>query len=186
MNEDHLLRRVIHSMTWIVLVYYLLPREIFGYSKRSLLIILVISILAFEGLRLYKGWHIFGMRDYEKKQIAAYAWAAMAAGIALIVFPMHWNVLCFIGMGIVDPLIGEIKYHIPKYYPSVPLIAWAIIGIIIMNLMTGYSLMIIVPLAIIGSIVAILAEYPSIIIDDDFLMVMVPLSILYLIEIVFL
>ncbi|MGM0405425.1 MAG: hypothetical protein ACQEQM_04720 [Thermoplasmatota archaeon] len=184
MNEGHLLRRIIHSMTWIVLVYYLLPEQIFGYYKRSLLIILVVSILAFEGLRLYNEWHIFGMRDYEKKQIAAYAWATMAAGIALVLFPMHLNMVCFIGMGMVDPLIGELKYHAPEFYPYVPLLTWGIIGIIILYLVTPYSFALILLMSIIGSITAISAEYPSIIIDDDFLMVIVPLIVLYLIDII--
>jgi len=186
MNEDHLLRRIIHSMTWIVLVYYLLPEQIFGYYKRSLLIILVVSILGFEGLRLYNEWHIFGMRDYEKKQIAAYAWAAMAAGIALVLFPMHLNIVCFIGMGVVDPLIGELKYHAPQFYPYIPLLTWGIIAVIILHVFTPYTFALILFLSIIGSLTAISAEYPSIIIDDDFLMVIVPLLILYLIELIFL
>ncbi len=184
MNEGHLLRRIIHSLTWIVLVYYLLPEQIFGYYKRSLLIILVVSILAFEGLRLYNEWHIFGMRDYEKKQIAAYAWAAMAAGIALVLFPMHLNVVCFIGMGVVDPLIGELKYHAPQFYPYVPLIAWGVIATVILYIFTPYTFALILLLSITGSLTAISAEYPSIIIDDDFLMVMIPLIVLYFLEIV--
>ncbi|MFO7791765.1 MAG: hypothetical protein R6W73_02130 [Candidatus Saliniplasma sp.] len=184
MDEDHLLRRIIHSMTWIVLVYYLLPDHIVGYSKRSLLIILVVSILAFEGLRLYQGWHIFGLRDYERKQIAAYAWAASAAGIALILFPMHLTVLCFIGMGVVDPLIGELKYHAPQFYPYVPLVTWGALGIILLYFFTPYTFAMILGLSIVGSVVAISAEYPSIIIDDDFLMVMVPLVILQIIELI--
>ncbi len=186
MDEDHLLRRIIHSMTWIVLVYYLIPSEIAGYSKRSLLIILVVSILAFEGLRLYQGWHIFGMRDYEKKQIAAYAWAAMAAGIALVLFPMHLNIVCFVGMGVVDPLIGELKYHAPRFNPIIPLLTWGSLCIMLLFLFTSYTLPIILAFSIVGSIVAVSAEYPSIIIDDDFLMVMIPLVVLYTIEILLL
>ncbi|MFW6305662.1 MAG: hypothetical protein ACOC1V_07790 [Candidatus Saliniplasma sp.] len=186
MNEGHLLRRIIHSLSWIVLVYYLLPEYIAGYNKRSLLIILVVSILAFEGLRLHEEWHIFGMRDYEKKQIAAYAWAAMAAGIALVLFPMHLNILCFIGMGIVDPLIGELKYHAPQFYPYVPLVSWGIIGIVVLYLFTPYTFAIIFAFSVLGAFTAVSAEYPSIIIDDDFLMVIVPLVVLYAIELILL
>ncbi len=181
-DEQHIFRRIIHSMAWIFLLYYFVPKKIAGYSRPSLFLVVVLIILGFESLRLHMGWNVFGMRDYESKQIAAYAWATMAAAIALLLFPMHLAVICFIGMGIVDPLIGEIKYHELKIYPWVPVFVWFVISVIGYVLMTSLSLPILLTLSVVGGVTAVAAEKPSIIIDDDFLMVVVPLFFLGVIE----
>ncbi len=185
MKEDEkLLRRILHSMTWIVLVYYLIPDPILGYSKRFWLIVIASAILAFEALRLYFGFDVYGMRHYEKRQIASYAWAAMAAGITLFFFPMHLAVVCLVGMGVGDPLIGEIQFHASYLYPYVPLLVWGTLAVLILSILTDFSMLIILIMASTGSIVAIIAEYPSIMIDDDFLMIVTPLFVLRVIELI--
>lgn len=186
MEGHHLLRRLIHSMAWVVLIYYVLPEEIAGVQKRSLLFLTVAIVLAFEGLRLYKGWHLYGMRHYEKKQIAAYAWAAMGAGIALLLFPMHLAFVCLLGLGIVDPLVGEIREHAENFYPIVPYVAWAIISLLGLFFLTSFAVWVIVILSLIGSAVAIAAERPQLIVDDDFLMVVAPIFVLRGIELLIL
>ncbi len=181
----HIFRRLFHSFAWIFIVYYFVPKTIFGYSREFLFLIIVLIILSFEGIRLYKGWHIFGLRTYERYQIAAYAWATMAAGIALLLFPMHLAVVCLLGMGLIDPLIGELKDCYPKLYPYIPLIGWFAICFCFMNYLTDYTLMQIAVLSAIGSAAAVIAENPRILIDDDFLMVVVPLVVLRTVEIAF-
>ena len=181
----HIFRRLFHSFAWIFLVYYLVPQTIFGYSRAFLFLIVVLIILGFEGIRLYKGWHIFGLRSYERHQIAAYAWATMAAAISLLLFPMHLAVVCLIGMGFIDPLIGELKDFWPKLYPYIPLIGWFVISMCFMRSFTDHTLLQLTLLSAIGSTVAIAAEYPRLMIDDDFLMVVVPLIVLRAVEILF-
>lgn len=183
-DEERLLRRIIHSVTWIVLVYYLIPDPLFGRPKRLWLMILVGIVLTFEALRLYFRFDVYGIRQYEKRQIAAYAWAAMAAGITLLFFPMHLAIVCLVGMGIVDPVIGEIHYHVPKLYPYVPLVIWFGLALLLLNLFTDISMLLVFVMSVIGSVVAIIAEYPSIIIDDDFLIVVAPLLVLRGIELI--
>ncbi len=178
----HIFRRVVHSMAWIYLVYYLMPKTIIGYSRSTLFLIVVFIILAFESIRVWQRWHIFGLRDYERTKIAAYAWATMGAAIALLLFPMHLAVLALIGMGAVDPLCGEVRYHFPKMYPWIPLVAYFLLSVVILNLLTGHSLIILITLGFFGSISAIISEYPKIIFDDDFLMVVVPLMVLRIVE----
>ncbi len=173
-----------HSLAWIFLVYYLLPVDIYGHSRKLLLLIVVITILGFEVIRLYKGWLIFGMRHYEGYQIAAYAWATMAAAVALLLFPMHFAVVCLLGMGLIDPMIGEMRGRKPESYPYIPLICWALIAFISLIFLTEYSIITVLILAAIGSAVAVASEFPSLIIDDDFLMVVVPLFALRAVELV--
>ncbi len=182
----HIFRRLFHSFAWIFLVYYFIPETIFGHSRAFLFLIIVLIILSFEGIRLYNGWHVFGLRPYERHQIAAYAWATMAAAIALLLFPMHLAVVCLLGMGLIDPLIGELKDFNKQLYPYIPLIGWFAICFCFMSYLTDYNLQQLVVLSAIGSAVAIIGEYPRILIDDDFLMVVIPLVVLRVVEIAFL
>ncbi|MFW6071992.1 MAG: hypothetical protein ACOC6U_00670 [Thermoplasmatota archaeon] len=182
MDKKEIFRRILHSMAWIYLIFYIFPTNIFGFHRKILLLFVIIVILSFEALRIHFGFQVFGMRSYEKRQIAAYAWATMAASIGLFSFPMHLNVLCLIGMGIADPIIGELNKYKPEYYPYLPLLIWAIIGIITLTILTNFSIVFILMLSAVGSITAIGIEKPNLVIDDDFLMVLVPLVILRIIE----
>lgn len=182
-KEERLLRRIIHSMVWIFLIYYLIPDTIYGYPKRLLFVVLITGILSFEALRLYFGFKVYGMRHYEERQIASYAWATMAASISLLFFPIHIAFVSLVGMGVVDPLIGEIEDRASDLYPYVPFIVWSIIAFSILVLFTDFNMTIILVMSLIGSAVALIAEYPSIIIDDDFLMIVAPLFVLQALEI---
>lgn len=184
-ENEKIFRRIFHSMTWIVLVYYLVPDTLFGYSKRLWLLFVLAVVLVFEAFRIFLGFQVPGMRVYEKRQIASYAWAAIAAAVTLFFFPMHLAFVALLGMGVVDPMIGELQVHFPKYYPYLPLISWIGLASLILILMTSYSLLSVISLSIVGGIVAIIAEYPSIMIDDDLLMVLTPLFVLRGLEIVF-
>jgi len=185
-ENEKILRRVFHSMTWIALVYYLIPDPILGRSKRIWLLVVLGTVLSFEALRLYFGFQVPGMRVYEKRRLASYAWASIAAAVTLFYFPMHLAFVALLGMGLIDPMIGEIQVHFPKYYPYLPLISWIGLAWIILMWMTSYSLLSVISLSIIGGIVAVTAEYPSIMIDDDFLMVVTPLFVLRGLEVMFL
>lgn len=182
MDKKEIFRKILHSMAWIYLVFYLLPTHIFGLHRKILFLIFVLIILSFEALRIYFGFEVYGMRHYEKRQIAAYAWATMAAVIGLLFFPIHLTVLCLVGMGIVDPLIGELEKNKPSSCPYLPLLIWAVLGIIILTILANFSLVFVILLSVVGSVVAVGVEKPTLIIDDDFLMVVVPLIILRMIE----
>ncbi len=177
-NKERLIRRIIHSMTWIVLVYYLIPDPLFGYPRKGFLAIVVGIVLFFEGLRLYFGFKVYGMREYEERQLASYAWATIAAAITLLFFPMHLAILCLVGMGIVDPMIGELQDREPGLYPTLPFLTWCLFAILILSLLTDHTTVMIVILSLVGSTSAIIAEYPTLKVDDDFLMIIVPLFLL--------
>ncbi len=184
-EEERLTRRIIHSMVWIVLVYYLVPDPLFGYPRDVFLIIILAVVLVFEGLRLYFGFSVYGMRDYEKRQLASYGWAAIAAAITLLFFPMHLAFVCLLGMGLIDPLIGEIQHHKPELYPYIPFMAWSLLAMFLFSILADFSLPMIITFSMIGAASAILAEYPTLRIDDDFLMIIIPLFVLQGLEWVF-
>ncbi len=77
-------------------------------------------VMALEGVRLRFGWICFGLRSYEAHTISALMWGtvgiimvfiaapsidASPAGQGCIAIPI------IMGLGIVDPLSGELKYH---------------------------------------------------------------------------
>lgn len=176
-------RRLIHGTAGISLVYYLLPLELFGFHRRVLLGAVVISILVFELVRSSFGWDIPLLRDYERRDMAAYAWFVFAVGLCMLIFPMHISAVCIMGMGIVDPVIGEMHIHWRRLYPAIPLVIWILISIIFYIWLTEISLFAVAVLSIVGAVVAVAVEKPNIYIDDDFLMVMIPAGILFVLEI---
>jgi len=97
---------------------------------------------------------------------------------------MHLAFVCLLGMGLIDPLIGEIQHHQPELYPYVPFLAWSLLAMPLLSILSDFSLPMIITLSTIGATSAILAEYPTLRIDDDFLMIIVPLFVLYGIELV--
>lgn len=181
---ERIARRIIHSMVWIVLVYYLVPDPLFGYPRSMFLIIILAIVLIFEAFRLYFGFSVYGMRDYEKRQFASYGWASIAAAITLLFFPMHLAFVCLLGMGLIDPLIGEIQHYKPELYPYIPFMAWSLLAMFLLGVFGDFSIPIIITLSMIGAGSAILAEFPTLKIDDDFLMIIVPLFVLRGLELI--
>lgn len=181
-KEFRFVRRAIHGMAGVSLVYYLLPLELFGFHRRVLLGALVIAILVFELIRSSMGWDIPLLRDYERRDMAAYAWFVFAVGLCMLIFPMHISAVCIMGMGIVDPIIGEMHKHWKRLYPLVPLIIWILISIFFYWWLTEIGVFAVLVLSIVGSVVAVAVEKPNIYIDDDFLMVIVPALVLFGLE----
>jgi hypothetical protein len=177
LEKPHLFRRLFHLTGSLYLVYYLLPNELLpGFFKWYGVVILVAVALIIEAIRIKTGKLVFGMRKYESKQISAYAWFAMGLGIALLFFDMIFVIPVVIGMATIDPVIGEIRYRKKKFYPIIPFILYAIIMFTCFFLLSYKPFWALAPLTVVGTSVAIYAESWNIKeVDDDFLMVMVPL-----------
>ncbi len=181
-KEIRFVRRAIHGMAGVSLVYYLLPLELFGFHRRVLLGAFVIAILVFELIRSSFGWDIPLLRDYERRDMAAYAWFVFGVGLCMLIFPMHISAICIMGMGIVDPVVGEMHEHRDRFYPVVPLFIWILISAFFYWWLTEIGVFAVFVLSIVGSLVAVTVEKPDIYIDDDFLMVIVPALALFGLE----
>ncbi len=177
-------RRVFHLCAPIFLVYYLVPYDMWGIgvTKHFTLLMILLVVLIIEAVRMFREKIFFGLRDYEGRQISAFAWAGVGITLAFLFFSKTFVVPVIFGMAWIDPLIGELKKREGKIpYPVLPAISYAIIFSIFVFFLSNLSVLVILVLTIVGTVSAILAEYPHIkYIDDDFLMIFVPLVTLTL------
>ncbi len=182
MDRGHVFRRMFHLCAPGILVYYFFPGTFLGISKEAWLILGLILLLVLEAGRLFRGKVFFGMRDYEKTQISAYAWAGMGVTIALLAFPMPFVICAVVGLGWTDPIIGELrKRKRMTYYPWMPLLFYFLIVFGCLVLFSDIPWLAIVILASVGSLGAIAVEKPKIPVDDDFLMLVLPLIVMTLV-----
>ena len=121
----HAFRRLTHvSMAAIPLIYYTRGDDLAGYfsvGPDELASYIFILVLVIEAIRLRFGIVIVGQREYESKQISAFAWGAFAVCLALLVTGMEpfasgsgiksgiYGIPLIFGLTFVDPLMGEIK-----------------------------------------------------------------------------
>ena len=181
MDYGHICRRVIHLSGPLVLIFYLMPDPFMWISKTSWVLIGLATILILEAIRLSTGRVFFGLRNYEENRLSAYAWGGIGVAIALLFFPMPFAIASIVGVCWADPLIGEMrKWKKMRLYPALPLIVYFMIVAICLFLFSDIRLLIVILLALAGSMTAIAVEKPKLSVDDDFLMLVVPLFIMTL------
>ena len=188
MDRAVLTRRLAHSLLAIAPVYYLIPVDlpVSPLKRWHLLIIFFVAVALFESVRLWKGVTFFGFRPHERNSIASYAWAV--AGITLALWLMPWEVATpvLVGMGLVDPLAGELRRVKPARWLQIlpPLAAYVAICMIAFVTLTDAPIPELVAISCLGAVLAVVAERQRIpYVDDDFLMIIVPgivMSLLWL------
>ena len=181
MEKGPLFRRIFHLCAPLFLIYYLMPDIFLFLPKSWWVLITLFSIIAVETARLARKRIFFGMREYERTQVSAFAWAGMGITIAFFFFEPVFVACVIFGIGWVDPLIGEMrKRGKMKLYPLIPLIFYFFIVFFCLLALSDFFLPTIVAMGILASIAAITVEFPQIKVDDDFLMLIVPLVVLTL------
>ena len=121
----HAFRRLTHvSMSLVPVLYYTRGEDIAGFFSLTLpelVSYVFFAVLAIEVVRLRFGIVIVGQREYESKQISAFAWCAFAVCLALLVTGMEpfasgtgikagmYGFPLIFGLTFVDPIMGEIK-----------------------------------------------------------------------------
>ena len=188
MDQSNVLRRTVHMLIALAPLYYLLPVEFaeVPLKRWQLLIAVFVVVAVFEAVRLRRGVTFTGLRPHERDSIASFAWAAAGITIALWLMPMEIATPVLVGMGLCDPLAGELRRRaVSKWIPfALPVIAYFAICMTFVSLMTDTHLIIVVSISLIGSWLAVAAErYRSKLVDDDFLMIVVPgtvMSVLWL------
>lgn len=175
MDRGSIARRIVHLSAPVFLVYYFLPSPLWdgGPTRQAALLIALAICLGFELLRLVIGFNVPGMRSYERDQISAGAWAAIALTFAFLFFPFELAAPVIVGMALVDPVIGKLRRT--KWYPWFPYALHLAIMLSILGALLPMDLRTIVAAAI-ASALALLAEgFKTSYVDDDFLMIVVPL-----------
>ena len=179
MDKDHLFRRLFHFCAPLILLYYIVPDIFLGLQKFWWVLIVLAALLILEAIRLASGRVFFGLREYEKGQLSAYAWAGIGITLGFAFFQPMFVACVVFGIGWVDPLIGEMrKRKKMKYYPHIPLLAYFFIVLGCLIALSDISLLTIIILGAVSSASAIAVEKPQLPVDDDFLMLIVPLIVL--------
>ena len=183
MDREVLVRRLVHCLVAVTPVYYLIPEELPPFRRWHLLIAFFLVIAAVESIRLWRRATFFGLRPHEKHSIASFAWAA--AGITIALWLMPWEIATpvLIGMGLVDPLAGELRRTgRPRCLTiCMPMIAYASICAVALCALTDAAMLVVIPLSAVGAVLAVAAErWRSSYVDDDFLMIIVPGAIMSL------
>ncbi|MGD0057187.1 MAG: hypothetical protein ABSB83_04950 [Methanomassiliicoccales archaeon] len=177
METGPALRRIVHVSTPIFLIYYFLPDPLWtGGPTRVLgLCILLAIVLVAEVLRLIYRPKIIGMRDYEQTHVSAGAWAAIGMVFAFLFFPFGCSAPALMGMGWVDPVIGDLRRKCSPLYPSVPLVLYFMIALVSMTVIIGPTIKVVVA-SLVAAPLAIWAErLKTNYVDDDILMIVIPL-----------
>lgn len=180
MEPGAVLRRIVHLSTPVFLVYYFLPSPLWpgGPTKEVGLLLALAATMTFELARLLLDIRVPGMRPYEADQISAAAWAGIALTFSFLLFPIELTAPVLFGMALVDPLIGKVRRT--SWYPWLPYAIHLAIMLTVLAVLVPLNPRWLVAAAA-TSAVAIAAEgIKTQYVDDDFLMVVVPLLAFYL------
>jgi hypothetical protein len=138
--------------------------------------------MVFELARLLIGIGVPGLRPYEADQLSAAAWASIALTFAFLFFPIELTAPVIFGMALVDPVISMVRRS--KWYPWLPYALHLAIMLTVLTVLVPMDLKWLIA-ATVTSGVAIAAEgIKTHYVDDDFLMIVVPLVAFYLISLV--
>ncbi len=176
-------RRVFHTSAASFLIYYLLSDEpLINMLKIYFVVGIVFFIFILEYLRIkgsLNSSNFFGLRIYEEKRPASYVYFGVATLVLLLFFPQQIAIPCILCACFSDPIIGEIRHRYGKKEAY-------IIGLFVCMfffLITWYTaeIWIIILVSLIGSSAAVIGEAKKFwLIDDDFMIQMLPATILLL------
>ncbi|MEM2944114.1 MAG: hypothetical protein QXN93_01490 [Methanomassiliicoccales archaeon] len=183
MISSALLRRIIHLATPAFLIYYFLPDPLWkgGIGRETALLLILFVVLVAEFLRLKYKPRIPGMRDYEQYQMSAAAWAAIGMTLAFLFFPLEYSAPVLMGMGWVDPLIGELRIRKSRTYPWVPIFVYFGIAGISLSYFEGVKFSVMLASIVATSLAIGIERLKLKLVDDDFLMIIVPLIGIYIV-----
>lgn len=175
MDREAKIRRAVHLSAPLFLVYYFLPSPLWagGPSREIGLVVILGAVLVFELLRLRLGLKVPGMRGYERYQLSAAAWAAMAMTVAMLFFPLDLAAPAVVGMALVDPLISRLRRT--RWYPGAPLAVHFLLVLAILLLFHPLSVRVVFAAAVAAALAVGAEAVKTRYVDDDFLMIVVPL-----------
>ncbi|MCX6651207.1 MAG: hypothetical protein NT131_06100 [Methanomassiliicoccales archaeon] len=173
------LRRLVHISAPLFCVYYYLPDLLLpGLAKTEGLLLVMLFALGFEALRLIFRIKVPGMRSYEFDRPSAASYTAVALTFAFLFFPIELVLPVLIGMGWVDPLIGKLRHNGSKMNPALPIAAYFFIMLLGLGYFYGLTFPVLISAALIAPIAVYLEAIRFRFIDDDFVLIVVPLLLL--------
>lgn len=181
--EAHWFRRVFHTFAASFLIFYLLPDDPWITTLKTFFAIaIVVFIIILEYLRIkgkIRTSNFFGLRVYEKKRPASYVYFGVALLILLLFFPQQIAIPCILCACFSDPLIGEMRQHHGKKEAYILGFLICMLFFLIMWHTAGISIMLLA--SITGATAAVIGEAKKFwLIDDDFMIQILPAIILFL------
>ncbi|MCX6666179.1 MAG: dolichol kinase [Euryarchaeota archaeon] len=181
--DVHWYRRVFHAFAASFLFYYLLPDEQWMIPiKYMILSGVLVFVVLLEYLRI-KGVldskTFFGLRVYEQHRPGSYLYFGVAVLLLLIFFPQQIAIPCILCGSLGDPILGELRYRFGKFKA-------ACLGFFFCMLFFSVSwytadTYVMISVAIVGAFCAVAAESKKYtMLDDDFMIQMVPAVIILL------
>jgi dolichol kinase len=181
--EAYWFRRVFHTFAASFLIYYILPDEPWINTLKTYFAIgIVFFVFILELIRI-KGVvpssSFFGLRVYEEKRPASYVYFGVATLVLLLFFPQQIAIPCILCACFSDPIIGEIRHRYGK--KEAYIIGFFVCMFFFIITWHIAETWIIILISLIGSATAVIGESKKFwLIDDDFMIQMLPATILLL------
>jgi len=183
-------RTLLHFSIPVWLIYYFLEWKTF--NPLPVIWGIVVIVWSLEILRLKKKVFIFGMREYEKKRVASYAWGAVGVAVTLSLLPFELAVPVLFAGGFVDPVCRisrsmKISHSMKTtkfcyHYPLFPILL-AYFIYIAAGILFGNSDPVSILIMLSAPLVTVISEYPRYVsLDDDMLILGVPAVYIYIVS----
>jgi hypothetical protein len=177
--DQYQVRRLVHLCAPLFCVYYLLPDPVLpGLGRAEGVLFVMLFTLGFEAMRLIFRIKVPGMRSYEFDRPSAAAYTAVGLTVALLCFPIELTLPTLMCMGWVDPLVGELRRNGSKMNPTLPLTAYFLIMLLGLMYFHGFTFPVMISAALITPIAIFLESRRFRFLDDDMVLIMVPLLLL--------
>jgi len=180
MDRHAVFRRTFHIVSPIFLGYYLLPEDLGGgITRTGLSAVFVGTALCIELARFALGIRLLGLRPYEGQRVSAYAQGLLGLAFGLFVIRDPRIVVpVFLGMAWIDPLAALCRRRgWPRFVPTA---AYLILFLVTVLIMRSFAIPNALLFSLAATAVAMIMEGPKVRqIDDDLLMQVVPMVVLY-------
>jgi hypothetical protein len=180
MDRNAVFRRAFHIISPVFLGYYWLPDSLgHGITRTSLAVLFVGTALCIEVTRIALAIPLLGLRRYEGQRVSAYAQGLLGLTFGLFVIQdLRIVVPVFLGMAWIDPLAALCRRRgWPRFVPTA-----AYLGLFLSTslVMQSFAVPHALLFSVVATAVAMAMEGPKIRqADDDFLMQVVPMVVLY-------
>jgi hypothetical protein len=179
---DRLARRFTHGLGALLLIYYLLPVDVFVVvTTWEILLAALVAGWVLEGTRHIYHFELPMIRPYEEHRIASYVFYATALVAAVLLLPLPIAATVILGTALVDPIAGELRgsSRYRALYPAVPFGVYAMLAFVGLGVIGAWPWIWAIPLGLLAAGLALAAEYPKISwLDDDLTMTFVPALVL--------
>jgi hypothetical protein len=180
MDGPALFRRAFHLASPVFLAYYVLPDTLgVNIPKLSAAVLFVGTAGCIEIARFALGVKLIGLRPYEGNRVSAYAQGMLGLAFGLFVIQdLRIVVPVFLGMAWIDPLSAYCrKRSRSRVLPATAYFALFFATVLVMGWFSPSHALL---YAAAATAVAIVVEGPKIPqVDDDLLMQVVPMVVLY-------